>query len=253
MGDNLPALASGGGTEIEQLVRALDDLAVVFDHQERVAQVAQLSQGVQQPAVVARVQADRRLVEHVQHAAQAAPDLGRQSNALHLAAGERGGGPGQRQVVQTHVDQELQPVANLARHLAGDLPLAAGELPVVELFPETIQRQAAKLVDRSAPQPHCRRVVAQPAAAADGTLDLVDKMLQLAAKGGRHPARLLQRRIKTFVLKAKRDEGRRARDNGRETPAFRLPPSAFPLPSSLVPSLAPRPSLQTTARRRRGK
>ena len=92
---------------------------------QRIAQVAELLQGVQQPAVVAGVQADGRLVEHVEHAAQAAAHLGRQADALHLAAGKRGGGPGQRQVVQAHVDQELQPVANLARHLAGDLPLRA--------------------------------------------------------------------------------------------------------------------------------
>ena len=78
-------------------------------------------QGVQQAAVVAGVQADGRLVEHVEHAAQPAAHLGRQADPLHLAAGERGGGPGQRQIFQPHVDQELQPVADLAAHFAGDL------------------------------------------------------------------------------------------------------------------------------------
>ena len=226
-----PPWRPAAGTEIEQLVGAADHFAVVLDHQQRIAQVAELLQGVQQPAVVARVQADRRLVEHVEHAAQPAAHLGRQADALHLAAGERGGRPGQRQVFQAHVDQELQPVANFARHLAGDLPLAAGELPVLELFRQPAQRQAAKLVDRAAAKPHGRGVVAEPAAAADGTLDFVDQVLQLRAKGGRHAARLLQRRIEPFVLEAERGSGGVLR--------FRLPPSAFPLRPSLVTRLEP--------------
>jgi hypothetical protein len=40
--------------------------------------------------VVALVQADRRLVEHVEHADQAGADLGGQPDALRLAAGQRG-------------------------------------------------------------------------------------------------------------------------------------------------------------------
>ena len=47
---------------------------------------------VQQPAVIARMQPDGRLVEDVQHAAQSAAHLARQADALHFAAGQRGGG-----------------------------------------------------------------------------------------------------------------------------------------------------------------
>ena len=148
LGDDLPAAEAGRRTEIQQVVRTLDHFAVVLDHQERVAQVAELFQGIEQAAVVAGVQADRGLVEHVEHAAQSAAHLGRQADALHLAARERGGGPGQRQVVQTHVDQELQPIANLARHLAGDFLLRARRLPVLKLFQQPAQRHPAKLVDR---------------------------------------------------------------------------------------------------------
>ena len=69
------------------------------------------------------MQPDGRLVEHVEHAAQPAAHLGGQADALHLAAGERGAGPGQRQVIQPHVDEELHAVADLAEHFAGDLAL----------------------------------------------------------------------------------------------------------------------------------
>ena len=60
----------------------------------------------EQPGVVARVQADRRLVEHVEHAGQAAADLAGQADPLALAAGERRRAAGQRQVIEADVDQE---------------------------------------------------------------------------------------------------------------------------------------------------
>ena len=88
-GDDLAAEAAGAGAEVEQAVGAGDHFAVVLDDEQRVAQVAELLQRAEQPRVVARVQADRRFVEHVQHAAQAAADLAGQANALRLAAGER--------------------------------------------------------------------------------------------------------------------------------------------------------------------
>ena len=88
-GDDFAAEAAGGGAEVEQAVGAGDDVAVVLDDQQRVAEVAELVQGGDQPRVVAGVEADRRFVEHVEHAAQAAADLAGEADALRLAAGER--------------------------------------------------------------------------------------------------------------------------------------------------------------------
>ena len=96
------------GPKSQQLVAARDHLAVVLDDQQRVAQVAKLVQRRQQPRVVARVQADRRFVEDVQHAAQAAAELAGQPNPLRFAVGQRRGAAGQRQVLEAHVEQELQ-------------------------------------------------------------------------------------------------------------------------------------------------
>ena len=223
----------------------------MLDHQQRVAQVAEFLQGVEQPAVVAGVQADRRLVEHVEHAAQPAAHLGRQANALHFAAGKRGGGPGERQIVQAHVDQELQPVANLAGHLAGDLPLAVVELPVLELVQQPAQRQAAELVDRAAAEPHGRGVVAQPAAAADRALDLVDQMLQLRAEGGRDAARLFQRRIETLVLEAEAHVANPRRTGSRPcTPARRRGLHVEPL---LAGAVEDQPAVAAAELRRRAR
>jgi hypothetical protein len=67
-----------------------------------------LGQRVQQHAVVARVQADGGLVQHVAHALQVAAQLRGQADALRLAAAERGRGAVQRQVAQAHLGQEAR-------------------------------------------------------------------------------------------------------------------------------------------------
>ena len=90
-----------------------DRLLVVLDHDHRVPEVAQAHQRVDEPLVVALVQPDRRLVEHVEHAHQPAADLRRQPDALRLAAGERRRRPVQRQVVEPDVEQEAEPLVDL--------------------------------------------------------------------------------------------------------------------------------------------
>ena len=57
----------------------------------RVAEVAQPAQRLQQPLIVALVQADRRLVQHIEHAGQARADLRGKADALALAARKRAG------------------------------------------------------------------------------------------------------------------------------------------------------------------
>ena len=202
-------MPAGAGTEVEQLIGIGDHFAVVLDHQQRVAQVAELFQGVEQPPVVAGMQADRRLVEHVEHAAQSAAHLRGQADALHLAAGERRGRPGKREIFQAHVDQELQPVANLADHLAGDLSLGFGGLPVLKSSSSrpSGRRQSSSIVRPR--KPHGRGVVAQPAAAADGAFDFVDQVFQLRAQRRRNAAGFFQRRIETLVLETENEHWHR--------------------------------------------
>ena len=103
-----PAELARAGPEVDQVVGRLDHLAVVLDQDQRVAQVAEVPQRREQPGVVARVQADRRLVEHVEHAGQPAADLAGQADPLALAAGKRGRAARQREVVEADVDEELQ-------------------------------------------------------------------------------------------------------------------------------------------------
>ncbi len=117
------------GPEIDHVIGALDGFRVVLDHQHGIAHVAQPGERVEQAAVVARVQTDGGLVEHIQHAAQLGADLRGQADALRLAAGERVRRAVQAQVIQADGAEELEAVADLFGDAPGDLPLALVELP----------------------------------------------------------------------------------------------------------------------------
>ena len=68
------------------MIRRAQHIGIVLHHQDRVAQVAQLFKNVNQPRRVARMQPDRRLIQHIQRAHQPRPQRSRQLNPLRLAA-----------------------------------------------------------------------------------------------------------------------------------------------------------------------
>jgi len=74
-GDDLAAVHARARTHVNDVVGGADRVFVVLDHQYAVADVAQVFQGADQAVVVALVQADRRLVQHVHHAGQAGTNL----------------------------------------------------------------------------------------------------------------------------------------------------------------------------------
>ena len=67
-----------------------------------------------------RVQSDGRLVEHVAGAHQPRSQAGGELDALRLAAGERGGETVERQVIEPHVVEKFQALADLHQDLVGD-------------------------------------------------------------------------------------------------------------------------------------
>ena len=126
--DDLAAVDAGAGADVEHVVGGADGVLVVLDHDHGVAEVAQPLQRLEQPRVVALVQADRGLVEHVEHAGEAGADLRGEPDALALAARQRAGGARQREIFEADVDQELEPLADLLEHAHRDLVLLGGEL-----------------------------------------------------------------------------------------------------------------------------
>ncbi len=118
---------AGARADVEHMVGGADGVLVVLDHDHGVAEVAQSLQRFEQPRVVALVQPDRGLVEHVEHAGEAGTDLRGEADALALAARQRAGRARQREIFQPDIDQEFQPVADLLEHAHGDLVLLGGQ------------------------------------------------------------------------------------------------------------------------------
>jgi hypothetical protein len=92
LGDDLAAMHAGAGADIDHIVGGADGVLVMLDHDHGVAEVAQVLERFQQPVIVALVQADGRLVQHIEHAGQARADLRGQPDALAFAARQRAGG-----------------------------------------------------------------------------------------------------------------------------------------------------------------
>jgi hypothetical protein len=79
---DLAAMDARAGADVEDVIGLADRLLVMFDDDHRVALVAQVLQRREQPVIVALVQADGGLVEHVEDAGEARSDLGGQPDAL---------------------------------------------------------------------------------------------------------------------------------------------------------------------------
>ena len=85
----------------------------MLDHDDGVAEVAQVLQRGDKPLVVALMQADRGFVQDIKHAHKPRADLRGEANTLALAARERTRRTRQRQVAQPYVHQEAQALADL--------------------------------------------------------------------------------------------------------------------------------------------
>ena len=72
---HLPAVLAGARAHVDHVVGGVDRVLVMFDHDDAVAEVAQVLQRGQQPFVVALMEADGRLVQHIHHAGETRTDL----------------------------------------------------------------------------------------------------------------------------------------------------------------------------------
>ena len=129
---DLAPVAPRARAEVHHPVGLFHGLAVVLDHDHRVADVAQVLERGQELAVVALVEADRRLVEDVHDAGELAADLAGQADALALAPGKRGSRAVEGEVVEAHVEEELEARADLLEELHRDLRVRALEVELGE-------------------------------------------------------------------------------------------------------------------------
>src|SRR3569833_2457437 len=108
-----------------------DGVFVVFDNEDGVAEIAEAHEGFDEAIVIALMEADGRLVEYVEHAAESRPDLGGEADALALAAGEGSGASVEGEVVEADGTEELKALDDFAADAVGDEGFAGGEVQLV--------------------------------------------------------------------------------------------------------------------------
>ncbi len=163
-----PAAAARARAEVEHVRRAAYGVLVVLDHHQRIALGLQFLQRVEQHAVVARVQADGRLVEDVAHAAQVRAELRREADALRLAAGERGRGALEGEIAEADFVKETQARFQFGDEVARDLGFAPAGFEFAEECAQLRHRQRDQLGDRAPAVAHRERFRVEPAARAGG-------------------------------------------------------------------------------------
>ncbi len=131
-GEQTAAELAGAGTEVEEVVGGADDVGVVLDDEDGVAEVAELFHDADELGGVAGVQADGGLVEHVERADETRAERGGELDALRFAAGECGGEAVEREVVEADLLEEVDALADLFEDLSGDLLLRGRESERVE-------------------------------------------------------------------------------------------------------------------------
>ncbi|NZA02359.1 hypothetical protein H0I39_12400 [Ottowia beijingensis] len=150
LGHQPAAAHAGAGADVDQVLGAADGVLVVLDHHQGVALVAQRVQRIEQDAVVACMQSDGRLVEHVAHALQVAAQLRRQADALRLAAAERGRAAIQREVAQADLFEEVEAALDLGDQVARDVGVTAFQRQAVEPGAQVAHAQMGELGDGNA-------------------------------------------------------------------------------------------------------
>ena len=86
LGNDLAAVNAGCRADIQQIIRRQNGVLVMLDDNHRIAEIAQMAQRIEQPGIVALMQADGRFIQHIQNAGQAGTDLRGEANALAFTA-----------------------------------------------------------------------------------------------------------------------------------------------------------------------
>ena len=162
-GHQISTVLSRAGTEVENAVGAAHNFGVVLDHHNRVAEVAQVLQDLDQPGSIAAMQPDGRLVEHVERPHQPRSERSRQLNALRFASGKGRSQAVKRKIFEPDFVKKTQAIANLLQQLTGDFVLHVRQRETPEKQRRLFHRHGADLADFFVRDLHQPRLRPQPA------------------------------------------------------------------------------------------
>ena len=167
--DDFPAVRAGVRSQVDDVIGAAHGFLVVLDDDERIAVEGESFQGVEKPGVVARVQADGRLVENVEDAAQIRAELSCEPYALGFAAAQRLCGAVEGEVVQSDLAQKAKSLGDFAEDVCGDFLVASPKFEASnDLGRAFIGGRVRDAGNRLALQENAPRGFVDPCSLADG-------------------------------------------------------------------------------------
>ena len=96
-------MLSGFRTDIHDIICRQHRILVVLHHNERISQIPETFQRVDQFIIVSLVKTDARLIQNVRHSHQTGADLGSQTDTLGFSAGQGSRRLGETQIVKSHI------------------------------------------------------------------------------------------------------------------------------------------------------
>ena len=186
--DHLAAEPASPGPKVDHIVGGPNGVLVMFDDQDRVAEIAEFFQGLEEPVVVALVEPDAGLVEDIEHSDQSGPDLGREPDPLRLAARQRSGPSTQGQVFEPDVAKKGQPVVDFLEDRPADIGidtagLASPDRNGVEKPDGLVDRQVDHFADALAGHQHGETFGLEPTPVTGSARHLDHELAQLLADG----------------------------------------------------------------------
>ena len=104
--NNFAPARPGPGPKIDDMIGGANRFFIVFHYDHRIAEVAEVAQGPEEPGIIALVQADAGFVQNIENAGQPGTDLGGEPDTLGFAAGKRAALPIEGEVTEPDFDQK---------------------------------------------------------------------------------------------------------------------------------------------------
>ena len=178
----------------------------MLDHDDGVAEIAQLVKRGEQPLIVALVQTDARFVEDVEDAGELGADLRSEADALRLAAGKRAAFAIEREVAEAHLVEKTEAQQDFPPDLAADLFLGLAQRPLVQPALRGGDGEVAEL----------RKVKTRAGRPADGDGEHLRPQARPVAGAAGHAGHVLRETMARQLAFAVRIEARDLRDQTLE-------------------------------------
>src|SRR5690348_460017 len=105
----------------------------MLHYNDRITEVAKISQGTKQTTVISLVQSNAWFIQNVENTGQPGADLSSQPDSLRFAAGKGAAFPIQCQVTESYPNEKTKPGLNFPNDVADDCLLLAGEIDVINI------------------------------------------------------------------------------------------------------------------------